>query len=169
LNSRGANAASNKKRLFITNGEEEALAGNLYYFLRVSNTKAISASNVQNEVNFGVMNAANSGLLDGVEKLLSSVMVPALSTLDDWGSLKTRNNPQVQFFVETLDQFVTSINGAKNNISNQLKLSPSDHDTVLSNLQTVSDYQNMSTNNDFVSNCEETLGKWCKQISKVKI
>ena len=27
----------------------------------------------------------------------------------------------------------------------------------------------MSTNNDFVSNCEETLGKWCKQISKVKI
>ena len=122
---------------------------------------------MQNEVNFGVIDASNGRLLDGVEKLLSSVMVPALSTLDDWGSLKTRNNPQVQFFVETLDQFVTSINGAKNNMSNQLKLLPSDHDTMLSNLQTVSDFQNMTANTDFVIHCEDLLGKWCKQIAKV--
>lgn len=94
-------------------------------------------------------------------------MVPALSTLDDWGSLKTRNNPQVQYFVETLDQFVSSLNGAKNNMNNQVKLLPSDHDTMLTNLQTLSDYQNASSNGDFIVTCEELLGKWCKQINKV--
>ena len=159
--------AANKKKLVISNGEDEQLAGIAYYFLRPSNTKAITVSNIANEVNFGVLDASNGKLLDAVEKMLGSVLLPALSSLEDWGSLKSRNNPQVQYYVETLDNFIGSINGLKSNMSNQVKLVSSDYDTQLSGLTTLGDYQNMSMNGDFLAQCEELLGAWCKQIAKV--
>lgn len=99
--------------------------------------------------------------------MLASVLLPALSTLDDWGSLKSRNNPQVQYFVETLDHFVTNISGLKSNMSNQVKLVASDHDATLSGINTLSDYQTMSLNGEFLQNCEDLLNSWCKQIAKV--
>lgn len=139
----------------------------MFYFLRSSNSKAITPSNVSNEINFGVLDASNGKLLDAIEKMLASVMLPALSQLDDWGSLKTRNNPHVQYFVESLDQFVSNINNMRNNMSNQVKLVPSDLDPTLANLITASDYQNASLNTDFMIHCEELLGEWCKQIAKV--
>ena len=160
-------AASNKKRLMITTGQDEALAGVLFYFLRTSSSKAITSANVSQEVNFGIIDASNGKLLDAVEKLLSSVMVPALTNLDDWGSLKSRNNLQVQNYVDTLDQFVSSINGVKNNLSNQVKLVSSDYDSSLANLNTVSDYQMAALNGEFLQNCEDLLASWCKQIAKV--
>jgi dynein heavy chain len=135
--------------------------------LRSSNTKAISVSNIANEVNFGIIDASNGKLLDAVEKMLASVILPALSGLEDWGALKNRNNPQVQYYVETLDNFIGSINGLKNNMSNQVKLVASDYDSQLSSLNTLNDYQNMSMNGEFLVQCEELLGSWCKQIAKV--
>jgi dynein heavy chain len=139
----------------------------MYYFIRTSNSKAISTSNVSSEVNFGAIDGSNGKLLDSVEKMLASVLLPALSNLDDWGSLKSRNNPHVQYFVEHLDQFISNINGLKNNMSNQVKLVNSDIDSNLSSLSTVSDYQTMSMNSEFLSQCEELLHNWCKQIAKV--
>ena len=118
-------------------------------------------------MNFGVIDASNGKLLEAVEKMLASVILPALSNLDDWGSLKSRNNPQVQYFVETLDQFVSNINGLKSNMSNQVKLVSSDHDAILSSLTSASEYQNMSMNGEFLNHCEELLDSWCKQIAKV--
>ncbi len=135
--------------------------------MRSSNTKAISVSNIANEVNFGIIDASNGKLLDAVEKMLASVILPALSGLEDWGALKNRNNPQVQYYVETLDNFIGSINGLKNNMSNQVKLVASDYDSQLSSLNTLNDYQNMSMNGEFLVQCEELLGSWCKQIAKV--
>ena len=159
--------AGNKKRLVISTGEDEALAGILFYFIRTTNTKAITPANISNEVNFGTIDASNGKLLENVEKMLASVLLPALSTLDDWGSLKSRNNPQVQYFVETLDHFVTNISGLKSNMSNQVKLVASDHDATLSGVNTLSDYQTMSLNGEFLQNCEDLLNSWCKQIAKV--
>lgn len=157
---------TSKKKLMISNGEEEQLEGHAYYFLK-SNTKAITASNIANEVNFGVLDATNGKLLDAVEKMLANVILPALSGLEDWGSLKSRNNPQVQYYVETLDHFIGSINGLKSNMSDQIKLIPSDYDNQLTELTTLSDYQNMSMNGEFLDKCEELLGAWCQQIAKV--
>jgi dynein heavy chain len=135
--------------------------------LRTSNSKAITPANIANEVNFGVIDASNGKLLEAVERLLALVLLPALNSLDDWGTLKSRNNPQVQYFVETLDNFVTNISGLKNNMSNQVKLVASDHDVALSSLNSLSDYQNMSMNGEFLNHCEELLASWCKQIAKV--
>ncbi len=137
--------------------------------MRTSNSKAITPANISNEVNFGVIDATNGKLLEAVERLLALVLLPALNNLDDWGSLKTRNNPQVQYFVETLDNFVTNISGLKNNMSNQVKLVSSDHDSALSSVNSLTDYQNMSMNGEFLTHCEELLASWCKQIAKVFI
>lgn len=151
----------------ISTGEEEALAGVLFYFVRISNAKAITASTVSNEINFGVLDASNGKLLDAIERMLASVMLPALTQLDDWGSLKSRSNPHVQYYVEALDQFVVNINNMRNNMSNQVKLVPSDLDSALANLNTLGDYQNASLNTEFLNHCEELLAEWCKQIAKV--
>jgi dynein heavy chain len=143
------------------------LAGILFYFVRATNTKAISVASVSNEVNFGVIDATNGKLLDAIEKMLAAVILPALTNLDDWGSLKSRNNPQVQYYVESLDHFVANINGLKSNMSNQVKLVPSDSDGQLATLNSVGDYQNASMNGEFLASCEDLLASWCKQIAKV--
>lgn len=143
------------------------MLGTAFYFLRSVNTKAITVQNIANEVNFGIIDGSNGKLLDSVEKMLTKVILPALSGLEDWGSLKNRNNPQVQDYVETLDQFVSNITGLKNNLSNQVKLVNSDLDSQLSGLTSVGDYQHAATNGEFLTNCEELLSSWCKQIAKV--
>ncbi len=159
--------AAAKKKLIISNGEGVQVAGHVYYFLRPSNVKATTVQNIANEVNFGVLDASNGKLLDAVEKMLGQVILPALSGLEDWGSLKGRNNPQVEYYVETLNNFVGSINGLKNNMSNQVKLLPSNHDAQLNKLTTLSEYQNMAMNGEFLGHCEELLNNWCQQIVKV--
>jgi len=156
-----------KKKLIISNGEGEQVSGLVYYFLRPSNVKATTVQNIANEVNFGVLDARNGKLLDAVEKMLGQVILPALSGMEDWGSLKGRSNPQVEYYVETLNNFVGSINGLKSNMSNQVKLVTSNHDQQLSKLTTLSDYQSMAMNGEFLGHCEELLGSWCQQIAKV--
>lgn len=160
-------STSTKKKLLISNGDSEQLSGIAFYFLRPNATKNISVQNIANEVNFGQLDATNGKLLDAVEKMLAQVILPALSGSEEWGSLKSRNNPQVDNYIETLDNFIGSINGLKSNMSNQVKLVPSNHDQQLSKLTTLSDYQNMAMNGDFLNHCEELLGNWCQQIAKV--
>ena len=57
-----------------------------YFFLKTID-KPITVANVTNEVNFGMIEAANDGLLRGIEQLISRVMVPALKAQDNWGHL----------------------------------------------------------------------------------
>jgi len=48
-----------------------------------------------------------------------------------------------------------------------VKLVPSNHGQQLSKLTTLSEYQNMAMNGEFLGHCEELLGSWCQQIVKV--
>jgi dynein heavy chain, axonemal len=160
---------SNKKRFIVTTGEQEALSGVLYYFVRTSNVKPLTSTNISQDTYFGILDCQNGKLLESVERMLGCVMIPALTNLEDWGSLKTSNNPEVQTFLESLERFAYSINGAKSNMGNQVKLAPCNHDNTLSNLNSVSDYQSMSQNRDFLQSCEDILAAWCKQIAKVLI
>lgn len=49
--------------------------------------KPITAANIANEVNFGILDCSEGGLLKGIENLLSKVMIPALSAQGNWGVL----------------------------------------------------------------------------------
>ncbi len=68
-----------QKRLFLTTGAAEGLNGLCYFFIR-SSSKAITQSNIANEVNFGSVDASGGKILDGFQTLLSLVMVPALKS-----------------------------------------------------------------------------------------
>jgi hypothetical protein len=137
--------------------------------MRINKEKAITVQNVGTEVCFGVMDANNGKLIDAVEKLVSKIYLPCLSSMEEWGALKTVNNSQAQDYIESLENFLVTINDLKSDLSNQVKLAGSEHDSTLSSLSTFSDYQAMSNNNDFLAHCEDLLGLWCKQIAKVLI
>ena len=79
----------NKRKLMISNGIDDQLSGNAFYFLRISKDKSITVSNVFNEVCFGVLDGSSGKLIDAVEKMVSKIYLPCLSTLDEWGVLKT--------------------------------------------------------------------------------
>jgi hypothetical protein len=103
----------------------------------------------------------------------------------DWGALKNRSNLNVQDFLDAMNQFTATVNGASDNlgkrnnkkqvrfivmsffVAHQVKLAPGDNDSTLSTLATPNDYQTMAQNGDFTIECEKLMDKWCKQIEKV--
>jgi len=98
-----------------------ALTGICYFFVRTT-SKQISTSNIANEVNFGILDAREGGLLKGIEELLGRVMVPALKAQSNWGQLTANgggNEQQVRksqicFFDETgQESIVNSITEIK--------------------------------------------------------
>ena len=145
------------------------MCGTVYYFLRVSKEKAIAIGNIANDICFGLLDASSGKLIDAVEKMVSKIYLPCLTTLEEWGALKTVNNSQAQDYIETLENFLVTINDLKSDMNNQVKLEASENDAALCSLSSFSDFQNMSNNNEFLAQCEELLGHWCKQIAKVLI
>lgn len=104
--------------------------------------------------------------------------------LQDWGALKNRSNLNVQDFLDAMNQFTATVNGASDNLgkqnhrenktfnyfclAHQVKLAAGDNDSTLSTLATPNDYQTMAQNGDFTVECEKLMDKWCKQIEKVE-
>ena len=71
------------------------MTGVCYFFVRTT-TKPISTSNIANEVNFGILDAREGGLLKGIEELLGQVMVPALKAQTNWGQLSANGGGNEQ-------------------------------------------------------------------------
>ncbi|NXR77058.1 DYH5 protein, partial [Pycnonotus jocosus] len=68
-----------QKKLFITMGSTEDFTGTCAFFLRTS-AEVITASNVSQEVNFGMFHCTNGNVLQGLEFFLSQIMIPALKS-----------------------------------------------------------------------------------------
>ncbi len=51
-----------------------------YYFLRTNNETSITQSNISTEVNFGMLDCSRGELLQGLEGMLSKVMLPVLQS-----------------------------------------------------------------------------------------
>ena len=64
------------KLVFVRQG----ITGMCYYFLRVSNDKAITANNISAEVNFGILDCTGGKLLQGFEGFMSKIMLPAVKS-----------------------------------------------------------------------------------------
>ncbi|CAI5660166.1 unnamed protein product [Oreochromis niloticus] len=71
-----SNSAVAQRKLFLTTGNSEPLLGKCLFFLRTTE-KAITTANVQQEVNFGVLDCSG-GVLNSLETLLTHIMLPAL-------------------------------------------------------------------------------------------
>ncbi|XP_069769396.1 dynein axonemal heavy chain 5 isoform X5 [Narcine bancroftii] len=156
-----------QKRLFITNGSAEGLTGTCLFFLRTTN-KNISTANVSQEVNFGMLNCSEENLLQGLEKLLGNVMVPALRSQENWGSIKEGlKNAQIQEFFESLDKFVSNLISARKNMEQQIILAEVTTTYNTDDLHSPSDYLIAATNTECVEQLEGMLMLWSKQIEQV--
>ncbi|CAH1798803.1 unnamed protein product, partial [Owenia fusiformis] len=163
------NAVANKeanKRLFVTTGLDEAFKGICIFFLRTSPEKAITLNNIAQEINFGLLDSNGGHILDGIEKLLSRMWVPALKSQEDWGSLNDGNKNQVVDFVDQLEKFVATLVGAKGNMEGHIRLTENEVGDMLSGC-TPADYQTWSNNPDVLEKLEATLTTWSKQIEQV--
>ena len=63
--------------------------------------------------------------------------------LQSWGS--DSNNSQVSDFLEQLEKFVMSLEGARGNMEGQVTLAESEMNTMLNDMKSASDYQGAGT------------------------
>ncbi|XP_023932721.1 dynein heavy chain 5, axonemal [Lingula anatina] len=155
------------KKLFITTGETESLQGTCYFFLKLTvGGKGITVQNVASEVFFGFMDGSK-GVLSGFEGIMAKVLVPAIKSLDSWGSLNDSSNAQVAEFLELLEKFVNSLSGARESMDGQVHLSEEGVGYQLDEMKTAADFQAAANNADAVEKLEELLMNWAKQIDQV--
>ncbi|NXX43753.1 DYH5 protein, partial [Tricholaema leucomelas] len=140
LRSAGSTNSLLHKKLFITMGSTEDFTGTCAFFLRTSD-KAVTASNVSQEINFGIFDCSNGNILQGLEFFLSQIMIPALKSQENWGAVKEGlKNSQIQDFLYSVDTFVGTLSSSRQNIEDKIQLTKVDIDIYLSNLQNPSDY-----------------------------
>ncbi|NXY40884.1 DYH5 protein, partial [Ceuthmochares aereus] len=136
----GSTNTSLQKKLFITMGSTENFTGACAFFLRTSD-KVITASNVSQEVRFGIFDCTDGNILQGLEFFLSQIVIPALKSQQNWGAVKEGlKNSQIQDFLYLVDKFVGTLSSSRQNIEDKIQLTKVDIDTYVSNLQNPSDY-----------------------------
>ncbi|NXK57869.1 DYH5 protein, partial [Sylvietta virens] len=129
-----------QKKLFITMGSTEDFTGTCAFFLRTSD-EVITASNVSQEVDFGMFDCSNGNILQGLEFFLSQIMIPALKSQQNWGAVKEGlKNRQIQEFLYAVDKFVSTLSSSRQNIEDKIQLTKVDIDIYVRNLQNPSDY-----------------------------
>ncbi|NXU56022.1 DYH5 protein, partial [Turnix velox] len=140
LRSDGSTNSLLQKKLFISMGSTENIMGTCAFFLRTSD-KVITASNVSQEVNFGMFDSTNGKILQGLEFFLSQVMAPALKSQENWGAVKEGlKSSQVQDFLHSVDKFMGTLSSSRQNIEDKIQLTKVDIDIDISSLQNPSDY-----------------------------
>ncbi|KAL5009929.1 hypothetical protein ScPMuIL_012234 [Solemya velum] len=159
-----ANGDSQKK-LFLTTGDAEGLHGSCLYFLRTT-TKAIVINNIAQEVSFGSLDCSKGKVLDGCEKYLSKVVLPALKSLEQWGTESNGGNTQGDF-LEQLEKFISNLLAARKNMEGQVSLEENGIGAIVDEMTGPADYQVAASNTDILEKMETLLGTWSKQIEQV--
>ena len=62
-------------------------------------------------------------------------------TFQSWGKELDGNNARVSDFLESLEKFVNSLVGARDNMEGHITLENSDHEHLIDGLKTAGDYQ----------------------------
>ncbi|XP_039566951.1 dynein heavy chain 5, axonemal-like [Passer montanus] len=158
-----------QKNLFIAMGSTEDFTGTCAFFLRTSD-EVITASNVSQEVNFGMFDCTNGNILQGLEFFLSQIMIPALKSQQNWGAVKEGlKSKQIQDFLYAVDKFVGTLSSSRQNIEDKIQLTKVDIDVYVRNLQNPSDYITAGTNREVTEKLEEVVMIWTKQIRQVLV
>ncbi|XP_032037004.1 dynein heavy chain 5, axonemal-like [Aythya fuligula] len=169
LRSDGSTNSMLQKKLFLTMDATENFTGTCAFFLRTSD-KVITASNISQEVNFGVFDCSNGNILEGLEFLLSQIMIPALKSQQHWGAVKEGlKDSQIQDFLYSVDRFVGTLSSSRQNLEDKIQLAKVDIDIYISNLQNPSDYITAGSNREVTEKLEEALMIWIKQIRQVLV
>ncbi|XP_067341566.1 dynein axonemal heavy chain 5 isoform X2 [Channa argus] len=156
-----------QKKLFLTTGSSEPLLGKCLFFLRTTD-KAITTANVQQEVNFGMLDCSDSSVLNGLETLLAHIMLPALRSQQTWGSVQEGAScPDVQSFLSSVDQFVSNLSSARVNVDRRFRLRHVELPDAISQLRSPADYTAAANNSELVERLEGVVSVWTNQIKQV--
>ncbi|XP_069368231.1 dynein axonemal heavy chain 5 isoform X1 [Paralichthys olivaceus] len=160
-------SADAQRKLFLTTANSEPLLGKCLFFLRTTD-KAITTANVQQEVNLGLLDCGDGGVLHSVETLLVDVMLPALRSQQTWGSVQAgASSPDVQAFQSSVDQFVSNLNSARLNVDRKFRLKPVDLPDAIEQLSRPADYTSAANNSELVERLEGVVLVWTNQIKQV--
>nr|WAW84836.1 axonemal dynein heavy chain C [Halisarca dujardinii] len=156
-----------KKKLYLTDGTKEAFPGLALVFLRTT-TKAITSSNVAQEVNFSILEANGGGILEAFETLLSSIFIPALKQQTNWGTLSAdaRGQQMKVEFLSKLSTFVSVLSNARASISDTVKLSALEGVDVR-NFTTPAQMMAAAGNSELLEIVEKRAQKWCGEIEQI--
>ncbi|KAM8731517.1 dynein axonemal heavy chain 5 [Acanthopagrus schlegelii] len=163
----GASSALAQKKLFLTTGSSEPLLGKCLFFLRTTE-KSISTANVQQEVNFGMLDCGDGSILNSLETLLGHIMLPALRSQQTWGSLQDGpSSPDVQSFLSSVDQFVSDLSSARVNMERKFQLQQAELPDAVGQLSCPADYTAAANNSELVERLEGVVSAWASQIKQV--
>ncbi|KAJ8315371.1 LOW QUALITY PROTEIN: hypothetical protein KUTeg_007521 [Tegillarca granosa] len=145
------------------------LTGICLYFLRTT-PKAITPANIAQEVNFGKMDCSGGKVLKSFEGFLSKIILPAMKSLEQWGTLSTGengNNAQVDDFLEHLESFINNLLSAVDNMEGQVTLAENGIGSMVDGISSPTEYQAAASNTEMLEKLETLLGTWSKQIEQV--
>ncbi|XP_016398775.1 dynein heavy chain 5, axonemal-like [Sinocyclocheilus rhinocerous] len=161
------NLATGQKKLFITTGTNEGLTGQCLFFTRITD-KAITTTNISQEVNFGMLDGSETSVLHSLEFLFTQVMNQALKSQEDWGAIKCgQMSPDVQDFLRSVDKFNCTLSSVMRSMDEKFKLHNIPSAPDLSHIQKAEDYSNAANNSELVESLETVLLHWAKQIEQV--
>ncbi|XP_029979746.1 dynein heavy chain 5, axonemal [Sphaeramia orbicularis] len=146
---------------------QQPLLGKCVFFLRTTE-KAISTANVQQEVNFGVLDCTNGDMLNSLETLLAHVMLPALRSQQTWGSVQdAASSPHIQSLLSSVDQFIKNLSLVRVSVEKKFRLQQVELPEVINELSSPSDYTCAATNSQLVECLEGVVSAWALQIKQV--
>ncbi|XP_071340329.1 dynein axonemal heavy chain 5 isoform X1 [Trachinotus anak] len=162
-----AASAVAQMKLFLSTGSSEPLLGKCLFFLRTTD-KAITSANVQQEVNFGMLDCSDGSILSSLETLLAHIMLPALRSQQTWGSVGDGAScPDIQSFLSSVDQFVTNLSSARLNMERKFQLQQVELPDAISQLSSPADYTAAANNSELVERLEGVVSAWTSQIKQV--
>ncbi|EDV25010.1 uncharacterized protein TRIADDRAFT_56504 [Trichoplax adhaerens] len=161
------NTSNSNRRLIIATGENEIACGTCCFFTKSSDATAITANNITQDVSYGQIDMTK-GILEGLEKHLSTILLPALKSRTDWGYIKESgpNKPQNEFF-DTLDRFISTLSGARVHLNDRVILEDDGLNNLIKELSSPADFALAAYNTELVFNLEGYVNIWFKQIEQV--
>ena len=151
-----------RPRIVISSGDQHPYTGLCAFFTK-SGPKSISTANIALEVNSGTLESPPEGMLGAIERLLSSLFIPALHRQDNWGHM---DDPELRMdFLSRLHNFVNVLANAKLSLSDSFHFSRCDVD--LSNVSSPTDYLMAAANPEVLEKTESQARIWCEEIHQI--
>ncbi|XP_023932850.1 dynein heavy chain 8, axonemal [Lingula anatina] len=163
----GVSKGSPVQLLFATDCKKEPLTGTCVYFIK-NKAETLTTRNIAEEMQGGVFTVKDKAVLPALKDLLTKVYCPAMAGLGDWGALSraTDGGATRQTFLDNLDRFIHTMEGANQSICGAVRLKAS-QEVDLSNISSADDCMTAAGNPETVSVLEGLVSGWGKQIEQV--
>ena len=120
-------------------------------------------------MNFGVIDAKNSGIISAIKGVLSDLYIPVVSQSSNWGDLSDKESlPSRNKFLSSLETFVEVLSGAQDSLEEAVTLEEC-ISIDLSKFYSPSTYSIATNSTEMLEAIEAQALVWIKQIEQVKL